>query len=108
MVGRRILASAMLCFLLQYVSEIRLEYDDGLQKYEDFIEEQVTENDAFIGPYTHTIFLNVYHPELHYYLLGYKLYSLPFVNTEALTNYSQLRRTTICGISVFREAYRMR
>ena len=74
----------------QYVSEIRLEYDDGLQKYEDFIEEQVTENDAFIGPYTHTIFLNVYHPELHYYLLGYKLYSLPFVNTEALTNYSQL------------------
>ena len=32
----------------------------------------------------------VYHPELHYYLLGYKLYSLPFVNTEALTNYSQL------------------
>ncbi|MFR2148919.1 MAG: hypothetical protein ACLS5C_11385 [Waltera sp.] len=41
-------------------------------------------------PYTHTIFLNVYHPELHYYLLGYKLYSLPFVNTEALTNYSQL------------------
>ena len=85
-----ILAPAMLCFLLQYVSEIRLEYDDGLQKYEDFIEEQVTENDAFIGPYTHTIFLNVYHPELHYYLLGYKLYSLPFVNTEALTNYSQL------------------
>ena len=85
-----ILAPAMLCFLLQYVSEIRLEYDDGLQKYEDFIEEQVTENDAFIGPYTHTIFVNVYHPELHYYLLGYKLYSLPFVNTEALTNYSQL------------------
>ena len=54
------------------------------------MEEQVTENDAFIGPYTHTIFLNVYHPELHYYTIGYKLYSLPFVNTEALTNYSQL------------------
>lgn len=50
----------------------------------------MTDNDAVIGPYTHTIFLNVYHPELHYYIIGYKLYSLPFVNTDALTDYSQL------------------
>ena len=85
-----ILGTAGLCFLLQYISEIRLEYGDGLQIYEKFVEEQVTDNDAFIGPYTHTIFLNVYHPELHYYTIAYKLYSLPFVNTEALTDYSQL------------------
>ncbi len=32
----------------------------------------------------------MYHPELHYYIIGYKLYSLPFVNTDALTDYSQL------------------
>mgnify|MGYP004593929143 FL=1 len=88
MVG--IMGTAAVCFLLQYSSELRLEYDRGLKIYETFVEEQVTENDAFIGPYTHTIFLNVYHPELHYYTIGYKLYSLPFVNTEALTNYSQL------------------
>ena len=50
----------------------------------------MTENDAIIGPYTHTIFLNVYHPVLHYYTIAYKLYSLPFVNTEALSSYSQL------------------
>lgn len=85
-----LLGTAGLCFLLQYTSEIRLEYDDGLEIYENFVEEYMTENDAIIGPYTHTIFLNVYHPELHYYTIAYKLYSLPFVNTEALSSYSQL------------------
>ena len=85
-----IFGTAALCFLLQYTSELCLEYDNGLETYEKFVEEQVTENDAFIGPYTHTIFLNVYHPDLQYYLVGYKLYSLPFVNTDALTEYSQL------------------
>lgn len=85
-----ILGTACLCFLLQYSSEIRLEYDGGLEIYENFAETQMTDNDAVIGPYTHTIFLNVYHPELHYYIIGYKLYSLPFVNTDALTDYSQL------------------
>ena len=84
------LGTASLCFVLQYTSEIHLEYDQGLETYENFIETEVTENDAIIGPYTHTIFLNVYHPELHYYLVGYKLYSLPFANTEALMEYSQL------------------
>ena len=84
------LGTAAVCFLLQYSSELRLEYDKGMDIYEKFVEEQVTENDAFIGPYTHTIFLNVYYPELHYYTEGYKLYSLPFVNTDALTDYSQL------------------
>lgn len=85
-----LLGTAGICFLLQYTSEIRLEYDDGLETYENFVEEYMTENDAIIGPYTHTIFLNVYHPELHYYTIAYKLYSLPFVNTEALSSYSQL------------------
>lgn len=85
-----LLGTACLCFLLQYVSEIRLEYDDGLEIYENFVEEQMTENDAIIGPYEHTIFLNVYHPELHYYTVAYKRYSLPFVNTEALSSYRQL------------------
>mgnify|MGYP000787316799 FL=1 len=50
-----LLGTAGLCFLLQYTSEIRLEYDDGLETYENFVEEYMTENDAIIGPYTHTI-----------------------------------------------------
>lgn len=88
-----ILSVAFICFLLQYISELQLEYDNGLETYEAFWEEQVTPEDVMIGPYTHTIFLNVYHPELQYYLYGYKLYSLPFVNTDALTDYGQLSET---------------
>lgn len=89
--GRAVLlAVAVFCFAAQYRSELQLEYDKGLESYEQFWEEQVTEEDVMIGPYTHTIFLNVYHPELQYFLWGYKLYSLPFVNTEALTDLNQL------------------
>lgn len=85
-----ILGVAAFCFVLQYRSELALEYDKGLETYEEFFEEQVTDRDVMIGPYTHTIFLNVYHPDLQYYIYGYKLYSLPFSNTDAFTDYSQL------------------
>ena len=77
-------------FSLQYLSELELEFDPGLEIYEEFIEENVGEDDCIIGPYGHTIFLNVYHPELQYFLYGYKLYSLPFVNTDAFTQWPQL------------------
>jgi hypothetical protein len=89
-----ILIAAFVCFVMQYHSELALEYDTGLEVYQQFWADEVTENDAFIGPYTHTIFLNVYHPDVRYYIMGYKLYSLPFSNTDALTDYSQLDDVT--------------
>lgn len=85
-----VLAVAAVCLLGQYTSELRLEYDRGLEAYESFWEEEVTEEDVIIGPHTHSVFLNVYHPEIQYYIFGYKLYSLPFVNTDALLEFSQL------------------
>lgn len=85
-----VLAVVLAAFLLQYRSELALEYDPGLKIYEDFVEENVGEEDCIMGPSEHTIFLNVYHPELQYYIYGYKLYSLPFVNTEAFTDWPQL------------------
>ena len=87
-------AVAVLCFGMQYQSELRLEYDKGLETYEQFWEEQVTPEDVMIAPGTHAVFLNVYHPELQYYIHGYKLYSLPFSNTDALEDYSQLDEVT--------------
>ncbi len=77
-------------FLLQYGSELQLEYDPGLGIYEEFYEENIEEGDCIIGPVEHTIFLNVYHPDMQYFLNGYKRYSLPFVNTDALTSREQL------------------
>lgn len=85
-----ILAVAAVCFLLQYASELSLEYDGGLQTYEDFVADEMTEKDVMIGPYAHTLFLNVYHPQLQYYIDGYKSYKLPFVNMDELTEISQL------------------
>ena len=84
----------MLCFVLQYQSELKLEYDKGLETYQQFWEEQVTPEDVMIAPGTHAVFLNVYHPELQYYIHGYKLYSLPFSNTDALVDYSVLDEVT--------------
>lgn len=85
-----ILAAAFVCFLLQYRSELMLEYDTGLDTYEEFVEEHMTGEDVIIVPATHPLFLNVYHPEMQYYVSMYKSYKLPFVNTDALTDYSQL------------------
>lgn len=85
-----ILAAAVFCFLVQYREEIILEYDSGLATYENFWEEQVGEEDVIIAPGPHTVFLNVYHPEARYYIYPYKLYSLPFANTESLSEWSQL------------------
>ncbi len=77
-------------FLWQYSSELSLEYDPGLQVYDEFYEENIKEGDCIVGPVEHTIFLNVYHPDTQYYLNGYKRYSLPFVNTDAFTDWEQL------------------
>ena len=85
-----VIAAVILFFGLQYRSELELEYDPGLAVYETFLEEEVKSEDAFLGPYGHTLFLSVYHPQLQYYVYGYKSNSLPFVNTEAFTDWSQL------------------
>ncbi len=85
-----ILLAAGVCFVLQYRSELALEYDKGLQAYEDFVARETTAEDVIIGPYAHTVFLSVYHPKMQYYVDGYKSYKLPFANTGELTELGQL------------------
>lgn len=85
-----LLVVVICAFGLQYRSELELEYDPGLQVYEEFFAENIGPEDCIIGPSEHTIFMNVYHPEIQYYIYGYKLYSLPFVNTDAFQEWHQL------------------
>jgi uncharacterized membrane protein len=85
-----VVALAITCFLLQYHSELTLEYDTGLKTYQNFYQENVTEEDCIMAPNQHSVFLNVYHPELQYFLYGYKPSKIPFKNTEAYTEWSQL------------------
>jgi uncharacterized membrane protein len=81
---------ALSCFFMQYRSELSLEYDPGLATYQDFYQENVTEEDCIMAPNQHSAFLSVYHPDLLYFLYGYKPGSLPFKNTAAYYDWSQL------------------
>jgi len=85
-----ILVVALVCFLLQYRSELRLEYDKGLKTYQAFVEENVGESDAIMGSSSHTIFLNVYYPQLQYFIYGNMPDKMPFQNTEAFQDWEQL------------------
>lgn len=87
-----ILAAALVCFGLQYRSELTLEYDGGLKAYETFWQEQVGERDAVIAPQGHEIFLSVYHPEADYYLKGYVPADLSFPNLSECYDIGQLAR----------------
>lgn len=78
------------CFLLQYKSELTLEYDNGLKVYEEFYAENVMDQDCIMGPSIHSIMLSVYHPELQYFLYGHKPEFTPFQNTEAFKLWEQL------------------
>lgn len=87
-----ILAVALGCFVVQYGSELALEYDGGLQEYETFWVEQVGEGDVFIAPTGHAVFPGVYHPETTYYLYGYVPVDLSFPNLNECYDLGQLVR----------------
>ncbi|MDR2044751.1 MAG: hypothetical protein LBQ15_10415 [Clostridium sp.] len=83
-------ALVLTCFLLQYRSEFLLEYDEGLKTYEEFYARNVTEQDGFLSPNQHSVFLSVYHPQIPHFLYAYKPGNLPFQNIAALLEWEQL------------------
>ncbi|MDE6014937.1 MAG: glycosyltransferase family 39 protein [Acetatifactor sp.] len=87
-----VVAVALICLVLQYRSELELEYDGGLEAYESFFSEQVGKEDALIGPHGHAVFLSVYHPDQAYYLSGYVPVDLSFPNLEPCYDIGQLIR----------------
>lgn len=87
-----ILAAALLCFGMQYQSELALEYDGGLAEFETFWTENVGEDDAVLAPIGHAVFLSVYHPENRYFLDGYVPADLSFPNLEPCYDVERLVR----------------
>lgn len=79
-----------LCFGLQYRSELRLEYDQGLREYEAFYEENIRPEDLIMATEIHTLYLNIYHPERRYMVYGYLEPFSPFQNTTVFTEWEQL------------------
>lgn len=85
-----VVVTALVCFVLQYRSELSLEYDPGLNIYEEFYAENVGKEDVILTSQAHTAMLSVYHPEQKHFIYGYKSANLPFLNVEAYTELSQL------------------
>lgn len=89
-----VLLAFLLCFGLQYRSELQLEYDKGLQEYEEFYENNVQSEDLIMATEIHTLYLNIYHPEQQYMAYGYLEPFSPFRNTTVFTEWEQLEDVT--------------
>lgn len=80
----------LLCFVLQYRSELQLEYDRGLQEYQEFYEDNIQEDDVIMATDIHTLYLNIYHPKQQYMAYGYLPPFSPFRNTTVFTEWEQM------------------
>ena len=96
--SRRIRAAVLLvflfCFVSQYRSELKLEYDKGLQEYEAFYESNVGPEDVIMATDIHPLLLSVYHPDRQYMGYGYLPPFSPFQNTTVFTQWEQLQDVT--------------
>ncbi len=82
------------CFAAQYRSELKLEYDPGLQEYEAFFESNVGPEDMIMATDIHPLLLSVYHPDRQYMGYGYLPPFSPFRNTSVFTQWEQLGDVT--------------
>ncbi len=96
--SRRVRAAVLLaflfCFVSQYWSELKLEYDKGLQEYEAFYESNVGADDMIMATDIHPLLLSVYHPDRQYMGYGYLPPFSPFQNTTVFTQWEQLQDVT--------------
>lgn len=82
--------TVMLIGALNYGEEWKLEYDKGLNTYNTFFEENISDNDAIMVSDEHILLLSNYHQDMQYFVYGYKEPHNPFLNTEAFQDYGQL------------------
>ena len=82
---------ALIAFLMQYASEVQLEFDQGRNSFDAFMAE-VKEEDMVLCSFAHTGFLSVYYPDREFYIDGYKPYKMPFENVIQLDSHSELSK----------------
>lgn len=81
---------AVFCFVMQYKSEIHLDYDSELSKFESFMEENVGEMDMVMADSPYTLMLRVYHPDQDYMIYGHLDEWMPFEVEGVFTAWEQL------------------
>ena len=96
-----VILSVAVCFLLQYGSELKLEYDAGLDMWKNFVE-IVAPNDVIMAENIHSLYLSVYYPDHNYMIYGFMPEYVPFQNAETFTRWEQLEQYEgvlwyICG-----------
>lgn len=94
MVRAVVLLVFLLCFGLQYRSELKLEYDQGMQEYQEFYENNVEPGDVIMAMNIHNLYLSVYYPEQQYMAYGYLPPFSPFQNATVFTDWAQLEDVT--------------
>ena len=80
----------LLCFVLQYRWELKMEYGSGLREYENFYESSVKPQDMIMAMSVHALYLNVYHPDRPYMVYGSLPAFSPFYNTAVFQQWEQL------------------
>lgn len=86
-----VIAAALAGFVLQYRSELELEYDPGLQTWKSFVEENVQENDVVMAPNVHTLYLSVFCPDTDFMIYVYLPGNSPF-RAQVFSDFPQLDR----------------
>lgn len=86
-----VILSVAVCFLLQYGSELKLEYDAGLNTWKNFAED-VGPNDVIMADNVHSLYLSIYYPDNNYMIYGFMPEYAPFQNTETFTRWEQLEQ----------------
>ena len=85
-----IAAVSLYCFLVQYHSELTLDYQTELNQYQEFILENIDENDVIMTEAYYLLMLSVYYPDLTYMAYGHLDEWMPFHVDSVFTEWEQL------------------
>lgn len=79
--------------LLVYKNELKLQYDTaGIDEYNDFIDNNLTSDDAIMYSNIHSNMLSIYHPDIYTYKYGSEEEFNPFRNDEIFREFEQLEK----------------
>ena len=85
-----VLIASLYCFITQYRSELKLEYNTQIDNYFEFVEQNVETEDAIMMHPYHVLMLSVYYPDLEYIAYGNLDEWMPFNVNEVFTQWEQL------------------
>ena len=87
-----ILVLSVLAGILVYRDRIRYEFENGIDEYIEFANENIKEDDAILYADLHNDMLSVYYPDAYSFIYGHKDDFNPYDNDETFTDIEQLKK----------------